>query len=418
MSSDTELQLYLHFILLSENINCLFVSEISDSSQNYPTDYELSSICSVNSATIDKLNSKASDGTRTSTTPSETLREDGCSLKAATDDDKTSESMDHGGSKKGRVDAKDNRKTKRKKHRPRVKRDISIVKRKGKLKNGEIKERALKGNGVTEYTVIKTSFPVRKKRTSNTRIRSIAKWAAIMIKQDRQLMGTIPGLCDSMSQLSISSISTAEESLVQQDREPTSSSKLGFCDSLKQLGNENHTSLMNVSITNPREGCDFSLHALPNHTAVIMDNNKLDLHTMYAIVPASISNKLAKESMETGDESSMHTTVALYKSTNKSSIIEKHSTELSAPQETDSNSQLVIYDHKREMILAKSAKISTKLRAKVQMDIENERIWPQLALGGIPQEFEDQQYWEKERGMMKERVELFIQRMQIVQGLL
>ena len=87
-------------------------------------------------------------------------------------------------------------------------------------------------------------------------------------------------------------------------------------------------------------------------------------------------------------------------------------------QETDSNSQLVIYDHKREMILAKSAKTSTKLRAKVQMDVENERIWPHLALGGIPQEFEDHQYWEKERGMMKERVELFIQRMQIVQGLL
>ena len=354
---------------------CHFVTEVFGSLQNVPIDVRLPSTSSGKSATIEKLNNTATDGIRNSRTSLETLSEIECSMNAATDDDKAPESLDEFGERKNRrINTNGTHHVKRKKHRPRVKRDINTRKSKGKQKGKEKKGR-LEGNSsrgdekktpTTECTILAISFSVRKKRTFRTRPRSIRKGAENTVLQAKEMVGTILRLCHSMTQLSIS---TARETLAQQDRGPKSP-KCGFCDLEKQHGKA-HQSLMDVSVTNPREDCSI---LLPNYTAEFIDSNKLDLDTMLAIVPVptSISNHLTLQN-ETGDPCSMHATVPSYRITNKGAIVQKHSTRTLLAQEADSSLQVVIYNQKREMILAKSAKASTKPRAKVQMDSENER---------------------------------------------
>ncbi|KAH7387116.1 hypothetical protein KP509_16G006100 [Ceratopteris richardii] len=86
------------------------------------------------------------------------------------------------------------------------------------------------------------------------------------------------------------------------------------------------------------------------------------------------------------------------------------------PASVRSNTQIVLYDQRRDTVLFKVPKKFKLVQPKVPISDENERIWPLLALGGIPADYEDQQYWEKERILMKERVTDFIWRMQEVQG--
>ncbi|KAI5083352.1 hypothetical protein GOP47_0003095 [Adiantum capillus-veneris] len=92
------------------------------------------------------------------------------------------------------------------------------------------------------------------------------------------------------------------------------------------------------------------------------------------------------------------------------------STELLLTQEPNNQLELVAYDLRREMITLKSRRMSSKCKAKVQLDIESERIWPLLALGGIPEKFEDSVYMKRERAVMRRRVETFIYSMKSVQG--
>jgi hypothetical protein len=81
------------------------------------------------------------------------------------------------------------------------------------------------------------------------------------------------------------------------------------------------------------------------------------------------------------------------------------------------NLQLVPYDQKRDIVLSRPAR--TKIRAKVQLDPESQRVWLQLENGGSPEIDTDpdkKRYWEKERADMKKKIDIFIQKMHFVQG--
>ncbi|KAI5066887.1 hypothetical protein GOP47_0017415 [Adiantum capillus-veneris] len=82
----------------------------------------------------------------------------------------------------------------------------------------------------------------------------------------------------------------------------------------------------------------------------------------------------------------------------------------------NTSTQIVLYDRRREIVLFKVPKGMKSVRPKVPISAENERIWPLLAQGGIPNDNDDTAYWEKERSLMKERVKDFILRMHGVQG--
>ncbi|MCO5567410.1 hypothetical protein L7F22_021101 [Adiantum nelumboides] len=82
----------------------------------------------------------------------------------------------------------------------------------------------------------------------------------------------------------------------------------------------------------------------------------------------------------------------------------------------NTSTQIVHYDKKREIVLFKVRKELKRVRPKVPISDENERIWPLLAQGGIPRGHDDPEYWNKERNLMKERVQDFILRMHGVQG--
>eukprot|EP00250_Pteridium_aquilinum_P035547 c9631_g1_i1 orf=569-6229(-) len=84
----------------------------------------------------------------------------------------------------------------------------------------------------------------------------------------------------------------------------------------------------------------------------------------------------------------------------------------------DDNLQLVLYNQKRDIVVSKF-RTYKKIRAKVQLDPESQRVWLQLENGAGPQADNDPgraRHWEKERGDMKRKVELFIKKMHNVQG--
>ncbi|MCO5609594.1 hypothetical protein L7F22_063824 [Adiantum nelumboides] len=94
---------------------------------------------------------------------------------------------------------------------------------------------------------------------------------------------------------------------------------------------------------------------------------------------------------------------------------EGSSDQLVLSQEPNNQLKMVAYDQRREMIISKST-VSSKFKAKVQLDIENEKIWPLLASGGIPKKIEDARYWQREREIMERQVEAFICTMRSIQG--
>ena len=80
---------------------------------------------------------------------------------------------------------------------------------------------------------------------------------------------------------------------------------------------------------------------------------------------------------------------------------------------------MVPYNEKRDIVLSRSLRTYKKIRAKVQLDPESQRVWLQLENGGNPEVDTDPdrvKYWEKERENMKKKVDLFIQKMHFVQG--
>lgn len=80
--------------------------------------------------------------------------------------------------------------------------------------------------------------------------------------------------------------------------------------------------------------------------------------------------------------------------------------------------QMVPYNQKRDIVLSKP-KRPKKQRAKVQLDPETYRVWLQLENGATLPEEEDEQRameWEKERASLKKHVDSFITTMHTVQG--
>ncbi|MCO5597799.1 hypothetical protein L7F22_051883 [Adiantum nelumboides] len=94
---------------------------------------------------------------------------------------------------------------------------------------------------------------------------------------------------------------------------------------------------------------------------------------------------------------------------------EGSSDQLVLSQEPNNQLKMVAYDQRREMIISKST-VSSKFKAKVQLDVENEKIWPLLASGGIPKKIEDALYWQREREIMERQVKTFICTMRSIQG--
>ena len=81
--------------------------------------------------------------------------------------------------------------------------------------------------------------------------------------------------------------------------------------------------------------------------------------------------------------------------------------------------QMVPYNEKRDIVLSRSLRTYKKIRAKVQLDPESQRVWLQLENGGSPETDTDpdrKKYWEKERADMKKKIDIFIQKMHFVQG--
>ena len=83
------------------------------------------------------------------------------------------------------------------------------------------------------------------------------------------------------------------------------------------------------------------------------------------------------------------------------------------------NLRLVLYNQKRDLVMSRSLRTYKKIRAKVQLDPESQRVWLQLENGGSPETDTDpdrKKYWEKERADMKKKIDIFIQKMHFVQG--
>ncbi|KAI5077357.1 hypothetical protein GOP47_0007181 [Adiantum capillus-veneris] len=84
----------------------------------------------------------------------------------------------------------------------------------------------------------------------------------------------------------------------------------------------------------------------------------------------------------------------------------------------DDNLQLVLYNQKRDIVVSKF-RSQKKIRAKVLLDPESQRVWLQLENGAVPKVNDDPNkawHWEKQRRDMREKVEFFIKKMHDVQG--
>ncbi|MCO5592507.1 hypothetical protein L7F22_046510 [Adiantum nelumboides] len=89
-----------------------------------------------------------------------------------------------------------------------------------------------------------------------------------------------------------------------------------------------------------------------------------------------------------------------------------------AKVKSDENLQLVLYNQKRDIVVSKF-RSHKKIRAKVLLDPESQRVWLQLENGAGPKANDDPDkawHWEKQRRDMKEKVESFIKKMHDVQG--
>ncbi|KAH7429034.1 hypothetical protein KP509_09G028100 [Ceratopteris richardii] len=80
--------------------------------------------------------------------------------------------------------------------------------------------------------------------------------------------------------------------------------------------------------------------------------------------------------------------------------------------------QMVLYNQKRDIVASK-IRAYKKIRAKVLLDSESQRVWLQLENGAEPRDEDDPdkaRHWEKQREDMRQIVDSFIKKMHDVQG--
>lgn len=104
---------------------------------------------------------------------------------------------------------------------------------------------------------------------------------------------------------------------------------------------------------------------------------------------------------------------------NQLALMPESSTQLTLSPSSVNMKQMVVYNQKRQMVLSNSIKRPKKPRAKVPLDPETTRVWLLLENGGqLPEEDNPQRAkdWEEARAAMKRHVDLFIATMHTVQG--